>query len=157
VGGEGFAAADRVYAFVGFGFEVDFFGGNAEGFGEGFAHFGEMGAELGAFEDDDGVNMFDGEMFFVEEFAGVLEKLQAVGTLPLWIGVREMGADVSEARGTEQSVAKRVGYNVAIGMADGAFIEWDFDATDDELAALREAMQVVADAAADAHAFFCSR
>ena len=68
-----------------------------------------------------------------------------------------MRADVAESRGAEQRVAKRVGYNVAIGMADGAFVEWDFDAADDELAAFGEAMQVVADAAANAHAFFCSR
>jgi hypothetical protein len=44
MGGDGFAAAHGVYAFVGFGFEVDFFGGDAEGFGEGFAHFGKMRA-----------------------------------------------------------------------------------------------------------------
>src|SRR5882724_10389838 len=64
VGGDGFAAAYGVYAFVGFGFQVDFFGGDAEGFREGFAHFGEMRAELGTLEDDDGVDIVDHEMFF---------------------------------------------------------------------------------------------
>ena len=33
VGGDGFAAAYGVHAFVGFGFEVDFFGGHAQCFG----------------------------------------------------------------------------------------------------------------------------
>jgi len=32
VGGYGFAAAYGVYAFVGFGFQVIFFGGDAQGF-----------------------------------------------------------------------------------------------------------------------------
>ena len=44
VGGDGFAAAYGVYAFVGFGFQVDFFGGDAQGFGQGFSHLGEMRA-----------------------------------------------------------------------------------------------------------------
>src|SRR5882672_4257601 len=44
---------------------------------------------------------------------------------------------------------------IAVGMAYRAFVEWDFDAADDQLAPFGEAMQVVADAAADAHAF-CS-
>jgi hypothetical protein len=44
MGGDGFAAAYGVYTFVGFGFEVDFFGGDSEGFREGFTHFWEMRA-----------------------------------------------------------------------------------------------------------------
>jgi hypothetical protein len=156
VGGDGFAAAYGVYAFVGFGFEVDFFGGDAEGFGEGFAHFGEVGAEFGALKDDDGIDVFDGEMFFVEEFAGVLEEQKAVRALPFGIGVGKVGADVAKASGAKKGVAERVGYHVAVGMAYWAFVEGDFDAADDELAAFREAVQVVADAAANAHAFFCS-
>jgi len=154
VGGDGFAPADGVYAFVGFGLEVDFFGGNAQRFGEGFAHFGEMRAEFGAFEDDDGVHVFDGEMLLVEKFAGMLEKLQAVGALPLGVGVRKMRADVAKARGAEQRVAERVGDHIAVGVAYRPFIEGDFDPADDELAAFREAMEIVADAAADAHARF---
>jgi hypothetical protein len=46
--------------------------------------------------------------------------------------------------------------NVAIGMAYRAFVERDFHAANDELAALRKAMQVVPDSATIAHAFFCS-
>jgi hypothetical protein len=44
VGSDGFAAADGVYTFVGFGFEVNFFWGYAEGFCQGFAHFWEVRA-----------------------------------------------------------------------------------------------------------------
>ena len=157
VGGYGFATAYGVNAFVGFGFEVNFFGGDAEGFGEGFAHFGEMRAELWSFEDNDGVDVFDAKMFFVEEFAGVLEELKAIGALPLGVGVGKMCPDVAQTRRAEERVAERVGYDIAIGMADGALVKGDFDAADDQLASFGEAMQIVADAAADAHAFFLVR
>src|SRR5579864_462998 len=96
-------------------------------------------------------------MFFVEEFARVLEKLQAIGALPLGIGVGEMRADVAQSCRAQERVAECVGNYVAVGMADGTFVERDFDATDDELAPFGEAMQIVANAAANAHAFFCSR
>src|ERR1700730_288321 len=96
LGGDGFAAAYRVYAFVGFRFQVDFFGGDAESFRQGFTHFGEMRAELWALEDYYGIHVFDSEMLFVEEFAGVLEKLQAVRAFPFGVGVREMRADVAQ-------------------------------------------------------------
>ncbi len=46
--------------------------------------------------------------------------------------------------------------SVAIGMADRPFVERQFDATDDELSSFAQAMQVVADAAARAHAFLLS-
>jgi hypothetical protein len=115
-----------------------------------------MGAQLGAFEDDHGIDVLDGKMFFVEKLTGVLEEEEAVGVLPLGIAVREVGADVPEASGAEKSVAKRVGKDVAIGMADGAFIEGDFDAADDEFAAFGEAMKIVPDPATNTHGFFCS-
>jgi len=65
-----------------------------------------------------------------------------------------MRADVSQTRRAQQRVAECVGHDVAVGMSHGALVERDFDAADDELAPLGEAMQVVADAAANAHAFF---
>src|SRR5260221_14739965 len=113
-----------------------------------------MRAEFWAFQDDNGVHVFDGEMFFVEKFTGVFKKLQAVRALPLGIGVREMCADVAKPSGAQQRVAERVRDYIAIGMAYGAFVERDFDAADDELAPFGEAMQVVPNAAARAHAFF---
>jgi len=40
--------------------------------------------------------------------------------------------------------------HVAVGMADGAFVERKGNATNDERAAFGEAVEIVADAAADA-------
>ena len=55
--GNGFAAADRIYAFVGFGFQVDSVGRDTERFCQSFAHFGEMRAEFGALENYNDVDM----------------------------------------------------------------------------------------------------
>jgi hypothetical protein len=105
VAGYGFATADGVYAFVGFGFEVDFFWGDAEGFSQDFAHFGEVWAEFRLFKDDDGVYVLDGKMFFIEEFAGVFEEDEAIGILPFGIGVWKMRPDIAESGGAEERVA----------------------------------------------------
>src|ERR1700730_72012 len=117
VRGDGFAAADGVYSFVGFGFEVDFFGGDAEGLGEGFPHFGEVRAEFWFFGDDHGVYVLDREVIFVEKFAGVLKKEKAVRALPFGIGVRKMSADVTEASGAENCITQGMRQNISIGVA----------------------------------------
>lgn len=93
--GNGFAAADRIYAFVGFGFQVDSVGRDTERFCQSFAHFGEMRAEFGALENYNDVDMVDSEQVLIEKLAGVFEKEQAVGAFPLRIGVGEMCADVA--------------------------------------------------------------
>ncbi len=82
-----------------------------------------MWAELGFFKDDYGVDVLDGEIFFVEEVGGVFEKLHAVGVFPLRIGVGKVGADVAESRCSEKGVAECVGDDVAVGVAGGAFVE----------------------------------
>jgi len=135
---------------------VNAVGSDAERFGEDFAHFGKVRAEFGTLENDDGVNVFDDETLGVEESAGVLEKDETVGAFPLGIGVGEMRADVAEARGTEQGVAKSVSEDVAIGMTNRTFVEGDLDTADDELPTFREAMKIVADAAAGGHDFLGS-
>ncbi len=59
-----------------------------------------------------------------------------------------MRADVAEPRGAQQRVAERMRQRVAIGMAHGPLVEWNFDAAEDQLAAFGEAVQIVADARA---------
>ena len=68
--------------------------------------------------------------------------------LPFRIGIREMRADVAEARRAEQRVAKRVAQHIAIGMAHRAFVERNFDSADHQLAAFGQAVQIVADSGA---------
>ena len=133
VGGDRFATADGVYTFVGFGFEMDFSGRDTEGFGEGFAHFGEVGTELWFFGDDNGIDVLDGEVFFVEKLAGVLEEEEAVGTLPFAIAIGKVGADIAKTSGAKERVAKGMREHIAIGMANGPFVKGEFDAADDKL------------------------
>ena len=157
MGGDGFAAADGVDTFVGLGFEVDGFGRDAEGFCERFAHFCKVRAEFWFFGDDDSIHVLNFEAFLVEEFAGVFEKLEAVGALPFGIGVGKMRTDIAEGGCAEKRVAHGVGENIAIGVTDWALVEWKSDASNDEWAACCEAVEVVADAAADsavAHAWW---
>jgi hypothetical protein len=153
---DGFAAAYCIYAFVCFSLEMDFFRRDAERFGKGFAHFAEVRAEFRLFEDHHGVDMFYGEVLFIEEFACVFQEDEAIRALPFRIRVREMRTDVAKASGAKKRVAQRVGQNVAIGMAYRTFIKRQLDAAYDEFAALLKAMQVVANAAAMAHDFFCT-
>src|SRR5580704_1846833 len=91
--------------------------------------------------------MIDAEFPLVEKFARVLEEHEAIRAFPLWIGVGNVGADVAEAAGAEQRVAKRMSEHIAIGVADGAFIERDVNAADHERAAFGEAVKIVAEAA----------
>ncbi len=87
----------------------------------------------------------------------MFEEQQAIRTLPLWIRVRKMFADVAEPCRSQQRIAYCMGDNIAVGMPHWPFIEWHFDATDDQLAALRKTVQVISNAATVAHALvFCS-
>jgi hypothetical protein len=98
--------------------------------------------------------MNDAQLFLVEQFPGVFQEHEAVRALPLRIGVGEMRANVAEPGGSEECIAQSVGQNITIGMADRAFIEWNLDSPDDQLASFGETVEVVANSAADAHAFF---
>src|SRR5215469_8026504 len=115
-----------------------------------------MRAQLGTLENHDGVYVLDGEMLFIKQLAGVLKEQKAVRALPLGIGVGKMHADIAEAGRSKQRVTERVRHDVAVGMPHRSFVKRNLNAADDELSAFRKAVQVVADAAADAHAFFRS-
>ena len=62
-----------------------------------------------------------------------------------------MRADIAEPAGAEQRVHKRMRQNIAIGMSDGAFVKWQFDSADNQLASFRQPMKIVTNAAAHAH------
>ena len=115
-----------------------------------------MGPELGAFENHDNIDMLDAKMLSGEQLLDVFQEQEAVSAFPLGFVVGKMGADVAEAGGSEQRVAQCMRDHIAIGMADGPFIEGHLDAADDKFAAFAEAVQVVANAATKDHAFFCS-
>jgi hypothetical protein len=98
----------------------------------------------------------DRSLFTCEEFARMRQEQQAVRAFPLRIGIGKVRADISRPRRAKQRIAERMRDHVTVRMPHRPFIKRHFDAADDEFAAFREAVQVVADAAAHAHAFFCS-
>src|SRR5260221_11925038 len=83
----------------------------------------------------------------------MFQKFQTVGVFTVGIGVREMGADVGKPSGSKQRLTQSVRQHVAVGVANGAFLEWDGDSANNERAAFGQAMQVVTNAAADSTTF----
>jgi hypothetical protein len=151
VRGNGFATAYGVNTFVGLGFQVNRLRPHAKRFCEGFTHSWEVRAELGFFGDDDSIHVLDCQKLFIEKFARVFEEHQAVRAFPLGIGVGEMRADIAERGGSKQRVANRVGENITIGMTDWTFVEGDDDAANDERTAFGKTVEIVANAASEAH------
>ena len=83
---------------------------------------------------------------------GAAQQLQAVGALPLRVGVREQPPDVARGRRAEHRIGHRVTHDVGVGMAVEALLEGDGDAAQDQRPSLDQAMQVVAGADADRRA-----
>ena len=71
------------------------------------------------------------------------------------VGIREMAADVPQARGTEQGVAEGVDGHVAIGMGLQSLVVGHLDPGEHQGSAGTEAMGV--DALADQHGRLCFR
>jgi hypothetical protein len=74
---DGFAASDFTSTFVRFCFQVDFAGGNAQGFRQGGTHGWKMRPEFGTFADHDCIYMYDSKPAISKHFANVLKEDQA--------------------------------------------------------------------------------
>jgi hypothetical protein len=131
MGGNRLAATDGVHTFIGLGFQVDLRCVNAEGLRQYLAHRREMRTELWPFGDHDRVYIVDLPVMHIEKLPDVIEELQTRGAFPRGVCVREVRADIAQACRAQQRVADGMRQNVAIGMADGPFIERDFDAAQD--------------------------
>src|SRR5487761_157497 len=57
--------------------------------------------------------------------------------------VREVAANVAECRSSEQRIANRVGQGVAIRMREGSFPGWNFNATQNQLSAFNQPVNVI--------------
>src|SRR5207237_7768848 len=72
--------------------------------------------------------------------------------LPASVGVGKQSADVPQPRGAQNRVGERMGHRVGVGMARKTLGVWDFHSSEDQLAAVGEAVRVVTDA--DAHGLY---
>jgi hypothetical protein len=83
----------------------------------------------------------------------MFQEEQAVRALPSRIRVGKVRANVAQPGSAEQRVTESVRQNVAVGVSDRSFVKWEFHPANDQLPAFRETVQIVANAAAHAHAF----
>src|ERR1700674_1721572 len=94
---------------------------------------------------DDGVEVGNAQAVLGQQSAHAPQKLETVGVLPFRIGIGEMAADIPQSRGSEKRVTDSVRQNISIGVADGAFFERHFDASEDQPTAGGESMQIIPD------------
>lgn len=147
---DGSVLADGVDFFVGLALHVDAVEGHREQVGEGGSDGVFVGAELGAFADDGGVEVGGSVAGGVDAGEGFGEKDARVLRVVAGVGVGEELADVGLGDGAEEGVGDGVEEGVAVGVGDGAPVVVDLDGAEDEGAplALRglglEAVEVVA-------------
>ena len=70
------------------------------------------------------------------------QQFQAVRALERGVRIREVRADVAEARGTQQGIANRMQQNVGIAVAQEALLVRDIHPADDALAAFHQFVNV---------------
>src|SRR5208283_371699 len=118
--------------------------------------FRKMRSEFWPLQNYHRIDIFDREVFRLQQSAGVLEENQAVRTLPLRVAIRKVRANIAKSCRAKKRVTQCVGEHVSIGMADRTLVERHFDPADHQLAALGKPMKIVANPAAHAHGFLCS-
>ena len=148
MGGDGFAVADGVAAFVGSGFDVDLGGVYLEQAGEVGSHLGFEGLEPGLLGDDQHVDIANRVAGGGNELHGVFDEERGGGAFEAGVGVGEVLADVAGADGAEEGINRGVEDDIAVGVGDGAELVGDLYAGEDEVADGSELVKV--EAVADA-------
>jgi hypothetical protein len=145
VSAHGLALADGVEALAGFGLDAYLPGSNGENGGELFLHAGYVRGKLGLFEADGGIHVHDGVTSLADEASNLAEEKEAGDVAPPRGSVGEMVADIAECRGAQQRVTDGVDEGVAIRVAQGAFVERNVNAAQNQFPPARgEAMHIVA-------------
>ena len=149
VSADSFATPDRIHTLAAFGFYADMGRLDAKRAGNLFSHQRNVARELRALESNGGVYIDNGASHSIHQTLDVAKEKQAVRVPPLGTCIRKMLADVAQRRRAQERIADRVTKGVAIGMADGAFIERNFDPSQNEFASHFKTMDVIADADAE--------
>ena len=142
MGGNGFAPADSVAAFVGASLYVDLIEGKMQQLGKVLPHGRFKGSEPGAFGEDGDIRV--GQLiapggYFLK---GIIQKDAAGGVVPLGIGIGKQFPDVSLTDSAKQGIHQGMENHIAIGMSDGAESFADGDSAQNQFAARLQAVQI---------------
>lgn len=132
VGLDGQAEADRIDALVRLGLHIHTVEVDGEQVGEACPDRFAVGGELGAFEDDRGVEVADRQAFGVHAAECLGEEVARIASLVLRGRVGEELADVGLGECAEECVGDGVEEGVAVGMRDGGVVVGDGDTAEDE-------------------------
>lgn len=142
----GFAATHSVHAFTAFGLYAHLRWLDAKRAGNLFSHQRNVPHEFRAFDANGRIHIGNGATPLIQQAFDIAKKKQAFRVPPLGTRVRKMLADVAERRRAQECITDCVTEGIAIGMTDGAFIERNFDSSQNELAPKGKTMNVIADA-----------
>src|SRR5271170_2333793 len=115
-----------------------------------------MRSKLRPLQNHHSIHILDRKALLVQQFSRLLEKQQAVCTLPLRIVVRKMCPDISEPRRAQKRITKCMSEHIPIRMSDRPLVERNFRSSNNQLPTFRQSVQVVSNPAANAHTFFGS-
>ena len=111
-----------------------------------FPHLVAIGGKFGGLSGNNAVDINDNETERSYVFCHAAQQDHGIGTGISRIGIGEQLADIASARGTEQRIGCGMRKHVCVGMPEKALVMRDIDPTQNELSALRESMDVEAEA-----------
>ena len=114
-----------------------------EGFGQLFAHGGDVGSQLRLLAEDGGIDVLDLPAVLPDDAGHMAGQHQAVSPGIFGVGIREVLPDVAQSRCAQHSVHDGVGQHVGVGMAQQALLIRDLHTAQDQLAALHETMNII--------------
>src|SRR5579875_904493 len=103
-----------------------------------------MWPQLGPFGNHDGIDVCDLPISSFEILPRLTQKYEAGDASPLFIGVREMSANIAERGRAEKRITDRMTQHVAIRMAHRAFFERHFGPAYHQFSILGQPVQVIA-------------
>ena len=108
-------------------------------------HLVLMRVHLRAFAHHDAIDVYNLVTGLADFLAHLAQEFQAVRALERGVGIREVRADIAEARGPEQRIANCMQKHVGIAMAQQALLVRDIYTTDNALAAFHKLVNVKTD------------
>ena len=146
VGADGPALPDGVQAFAPLRLNADLLGRYTERPSELALHSRDVGAQLGAFESNSGIDVHNLVTSVLDVLPHASHEDKARSFMPLGRMVGKVLAQVAQREGTQQSVADGVGQGVTVRVAHRAFLKRDSHPTQNERAPRRQGVNVVSDA-----------